>query len=272
MKKSLYFILLSLLAFASCSKDERENRLTEKVIALPDDDDDDPFKQYVLIEDFTGQRCVNCPSAAELIHGVSETFGESVIPVGIHGGSFGQNTPLANALGSLGSYCYDQWGGNSLPQPSVLVNRRPGGMLSNVSEIESKLFDNVRAETQKKSTVGFKQVEIATKIGSDSYTISFELIAKEGIPSANLQLWVVEDGIDSYQFYSDGRHNYTHNHVLRGSITENLGDVISLSKTDPLQKQYTYTHNAAWNLDNVSIVAIVSSPDKGVLQVHKIKL
>lgn len=263
--------MLSVLAFASCSKDERENRLTEKVIVSPDDDDD-PFKQYVLIEDFTGQRCVNCPSAAESIHGVASSFGETVIPVGIHGGSFGQNTPLANALGSLGTYCYGLWGGNSLPQPSVLVNRRAGEMLSNISEIESKLFTKVMSEAQQKAPVGFKQLEADTIPGLDSHTISLELVASEDIPSASLQLWVVEDSIESYQFYSDGRHNYTHNHVLRASLTDNTGDAVSLSAAAPLQKQYTYTHNAAWNINNVSIVAIVSSADKGVLQVRKVKL
>lgn len=39
----------------------------------------------VLIEDFTGQKCVNCPKATDEIHVLQETYGEdNIIAVGIH--------------------------------------------------------------------------------------------------------------------------------------------------------------------------------------------
>ncbi len=41
----------------------------------------------VLIEDFTGQKCVNCPNGTTLINDIVETYGEdNVIAVGIHSG------------------------------------------------------------------------------------------------------------------------------------------------------------------------------------------
>lgn len=45
----------------------------------------------VLIEDFTGQRCLNCPTATETIHGLQETYGGTkVIAVGLYSGDFGK--------------------------------------------------------------------------------------------------------------------------------------------------------------------------------------
>lgn len=42
----------------------------------------------VLIEDFTGQKCVNCPKATDEIHVLQETYGEdNIIAVGIHSAS-----------------------------------------------------------------------------------------------------------------------------------------------------------------------------------------
>ena len=60
-------------------------------------DEDDRFiyvepanvAKRVLIEDFTGQRCVNCPSATETIKQLQDTYGkENVIAVAIHSGPF----------------------------------------------------------------------------------------------------------------------------------------------------------------------------------------
>ena len=42
-----------------------------------------PVARTVLIEDFTGQRCVNCPNATEAIEALIEQYGDTgVIAVG----------------------------------------------------------------------------------------------------------------------------------------------------------------------------------------------
>ena len=57
----------------------------------------------VLIEDFTGQRCINCPLATNTISTLQASFGhDRVIPVAIHGGDLTLAAPtgLANAIGN----------------------------------------------------------------------------------------------------------------------------------------------------------------------------
>lgn len=274
MRKTIYFILLFFLAFASCSKDERENRLTEKSDILPVDTtakDSTSFWKKVLIEDFTGQRCINCPDATVAIKAVVGSQHNRIIPVGIHGGGYGQNTPLANALGAFSSYCYNLWGIAS--QPSVMVNRHSDKMLSNVNTMQAELYSQVMTEAVKTTPVGFDRFEAVPTPDTDKYTVSMTIKSFEDIQSAQLQLWVLEDAINSYQYYSDGRHtDYIHGHVLRATITPNEGETISLTQTEPLTKTFTYTHSAAWNISNVSLVAIISTPSQGVLQVEKIKL
>ena len=57
----------------------------------------------VLVEDFTGQRCINCPLASNTIATLQETFGhDRVIPVAIHGGDLTLAAPtgLANEIGN----------------------------------------------------------------------------------------------------------------------------------------------------------------------------
>ena len=77
----------------------------------------------VLIEDFTGQYCVNCPRATEEIERLVEEYGDTtVIAVAIHSGPFSKNqggyTPLYTAQGD--EY-FSHWGLSA--QPVGLVDR-----------------------------------------------------------------------------------------------------------------------------------------------------
>ena len=77
-------IYLSLILFllTACSYIEEGDRL---IYVKPES-----ARRVVLLEDFTGQRCVNCPKGTEVIEQLLQTYGDSaVIAVGIHGGPLG---------------------------------------------------------------------------------------------------------------------------------------------------------------------------------------
>ena len=67
----------------------------------------------VLIEDFTGMNCINCPNAAEEIHKIQAAYGaEKIIAVAVHGEMPGLSGPLAN---DLGTEYFNHWGVETLP-------------------------------------------------------------------------------------------------------------------------------------------------------------
>ena len=77
---TLLYVALTAIIVASCSNIAEDDRLIyiEPVLNAG---------RNVLIEDFTGQRCTNCPKATDAIHEMQEAYGSSVIPVAIHCGS-----------------------------------------------------------------------------------------------------------------------------------------------------------------------------------------
>ena len=82
-----------------------------------------PAQRVVLLEDFTGQRCINCPLGSEVIEQLQEVYGDTVVAVGIHGGPLGfkgnaKNVGLAT---DLGDEYYNHW--NLEYQPVGLINR-----------------------------------------------------------------------------------------------------------------------------------------------------
>ena len=112
----IYGLLIVLLTH-SCSRIDESERFIDVEPAN--------VARAVLIEEFTGQRCVNCPNAATEIARLQQTYGEDhVIAVGIHSGplaiySKGQVIGLRTELGDT---YYNYWGVEE--EPSALINRR----------------------------------------------------------------------------------------------------------------------------------------------------
>ena len=83
MKKTYYlllcFFILSLTF--SCDKIEKDN-FTDPNATFP------WLGKKVLVEDFTGYKCTNCPAAATELHNIEEFYPDKVIGIAIHAGSF----------------------------------------------------------------------------------------------------------------------------------------------------------------------------------------
>ena len=66
--------------------------------------DTNTFVKKVLIEDFTGHRCPNCPAAAEELVSLQDFYGDRVIGIAIHPSSPAFSTPSPL---TASSYTYD---------------------------------------------------------------------------------------------------------------------------------------------------------------------
>ena len=83
--------------------------------------------QKVLIEDFTGHKCQNCPEAAEELHILQDSYENQVIGIAIHAGFFAEpNSAVAPFLTTdfrteKGTEIHDFFGANAYPVG--MVNR-----------------------------------------------------------------------------------------------------------------------------------------------------
>jgi thiol-disulfide isomerase/thioredoxin len=89
VKFNIGIILLIIIAIPfACDKIERpflqQNNSTN---------DTNTYVQKVLIEDFTGHRCGNCPRAHEKLHQILSLYGNKVIGMALHSGFFAMPLP-----------------------------------------------------------------------------------------------------------------------------------------------------------------------------------
>ena len=247
---SLGLIALILL-LAACSNIADDERL---IYVKPA-----PAKRAVLLEDFTGQRCVNCPRGTEVIEQLQRDYGDSVvIAVGIHGGPLGfKGSATVKGLATdLGDDYYKHW--NLEYQPVGLINRH-GAV--NYSDWTAKVKEALAAP----ATLTLKA---AASIADQKISIDIEAMGTDGTTTGKLQVWLLEDNITAMQLMPDGSANadYVHNHVLRATVNGPWGDDITLREGELKEYSYTYTLDERWTADNMDIVAFVYN-DEGVQQV-----
>ncbi len=275
-KVSTVTMSLSVFLFASlfgaCDHIAEDEQLVEVEKVLPPTPADDPEKpndkptatgRNILLEDFTGQRCANCPSATEVIGKLHEAYGERVIAVAIHGGDLGfkGNATTKGLATDLGDEYYNHW--KLEYQPVGLIDRGEPinytdwttavyNELGFVSEIDMKL-----EATLQESTIDIKVSE--TALGGDY--------------SGKVQVWVLEDGIVALQVMPDNSRNsgYVHNHVLRTAVNGTWGEDVTIGQRETKTQTYTQSVDADWNTANLSIVAFVYNSD-GVEQAVKTKV
>ena len=202
-----------------------------------------PAQRVVLLEDFTGQKCVNCPFGTEVIDQLLKVYGDTVVAVGIHSGPLGfkGNTNNVGLATDLGDEYYNHW--NLEYQPVGLINRHGAVNYTDWAKV-------VKEELTKTSSIG---------------TVN-----------GKLQVWVLEDGILAMQkmpqeMGGGSKSDYVHNHVLRTAVNGTWGDGFSINEGETKQQTYTQPVDAKWNTANLSIVAFVYN-DNGVEQAVKTKV
>lgn len=248
------------ITLGSCSNIDEDERLIE--VYTPQ------AKRAVLIEDFTGQFCSNCPNAAEEIEALTATYGEDkIIAVAIHCGAQGFSVSagtdeMPGLKTDLGEEYYNRF--RIEYQPQGKVDR--GGNLAHTDWAAS-----VRSELQKTALLNIK-VENLYAADTRKLHINVDMESVKGIESVSgkLQVWLVEDGIKSIQVMPDGAYNtsYVHQHVLRDAVNGTWGEAYTLTEDASAEMAYDYDIPSNWNADNMSVVAFAYD-DSGVQQVVK---
>lgn len=266
--------LAATLALAACDNVDEDERWN---IQYPVE-----IKKNVLIEDFTGQKCVNCPNAATLIHEMQKngSIGQHVIAVSIHGGSMSYSIdklPIGLAT-EAGEEYNRHW--NVASWPNGLVDRKGG--LQEYTNWNTSVAQRLACQP----TVG---IGVDAEYGYDDSrntagTLDIAVSLTEATPgalaNARLNVWLTESGITTMQMMPDGSNNlnYVHNHVLRDCLTTTFGDAVTTDGEGKATWQTTYSIPLKYGRSNIythpafmDVVAFVTDgPDGEVLQVVQV--
>lgn len=265
--KTIHLTILTLviLLLTGCDKVSLDERLT--YVEPPE------VGRAVLIEDYTGQYCVNCPRATEEIERLVEQYGDSVvIAVAIHSGPFSkQKGELSPLYTEVGDQYFTRWNLSSQPVGLVdrLFNSMPFGYTDWGGGVNYELTESALSKAPVAFLTDINYDEESRKAFIDVQTIGLD----QDRVSGKLQVWFVEDSIDSFQLMPDGSRveHYNHMHVFRASVNDPWGDDVSVTHGEVAAKDYEITLDPSWVPKHCAVVTFLYD-ENGVRQVSKKKL
>ena len=273
MKKIVYLLLFTILFASAC----KENMPVINCLSCTDNGPEPPEPQdrKVVIEEFTGVRCVNCPAGSAEIQNLLSFYGERLIAVSIHAGFYANPYPESQYdFSTSEGDNIEVFLGIPVGYPTSVIDRKLfgsepdlqlegtaswGGYVAEelISDVKITLeLDNQWESSNRKLTVGIK--------GGTLEAIDEEV---------RLTIMITESGIIDTQLTPApaGKVNdYEHNHVLRKTITAYNGDVVasSLGVGEFVNEEYTFTLPNDWVAENCTVVAFFhnGTSNKEVLQ------
>lgn len=260
----IVFLSSFFISLLSCSNIDESERLI--YVPLDYEVPASGVPRHVLIEDFTGQNCPNCPLATHIIEQLHQTYDSAIVAVAIHSGPLGVlPAEHPEGLATLqGNEYFKYW--DVEVQPSGVVNRS-GGVLSYTDWIAKVNYDLKRQPT---SPV---DIRIAPDYDEDTRMMTFDIdvvAVKDSAIEGKLQLWLTEDSIVAYQDMPSGQKNpaYLHNHVLRASLNGAWGEEVSVADGASKHFHESLQADLLWNAKQLALVAFVYN-DAGVVQVAR---
>lgn len=188
----------------------------------------------VLVEEYTGQRCPNCPPAAAQWQQWQQTSaGAHLVVVSIHGGALAENSSATpRGLANADTEALTRQAGITA-WPMASVDRGAATLSGTWAELV----------TQRLGRLPEAELTMDNRLILTTRDLNIDTQIKTAIPDPRLTIYLVEDSIRSTQIMSDGQEqkDYLHRHVLRGIITPIQGEMIE--KTSPAGGGWTTVHH-----------------------------
>lgn len=260
--KSSYLLaaLLISAAFSSCDNIGEDDRYIKEEKPVVDN------PRNLLIMEFTGNKCVNCPNGALTVEKIKDDEEPGrVISVGLHpfGNSFTEPavalypTPHKQDFRSEAATVLYEWYDYGNAMPTAVFNGLRSSLSSSMQDwmqrASEALLLPARLTIDAKSSYDPEKRSAAV-----DYTIEFGHNVDTPLSAT---VWLVENDIKGTQTMPDGSNNYEyiHNHVLRTSLNGNWGESLgsSFGIEETIGKSARITLEEDWVAENCVLVIYV---------------
>lgn len=228
------------------------------------------FKSNVMVEDYTGVWCGNCPRVVEALEQASQQLGannDQLIKVAIHRSS-SNPTDASYDPYNFDASAFEPNGG----YPKAYINRK-----TRWTPLEYNNLGMVVTQTQVNKRLGLK---LKTETLSNSIKLTVDGLFSDNFNQLSLIVYQLESGFVynqvNYTTFFNGDdiiQNFVHDHVLRNVLTNINGDAISNSNTgNEFSREFSIPLNTITNTQNAEFVAFIVDNTGNVLNARSIKV
>lgn len=236
--------------------------------------DVEPTGKTVLIKDFTGARCVNCPAAADYVHNLQQQDKEHIFIMSVHAGY------LAQPIGQFPDFLTEEgtsWYGSNSSNPLFSVDHvaLTDGNTLYVEQVDVPVAIGLVEEQSFEIMLYPRYDETTRHLEVEARAVS--LVDMDG--QFYITACLVEDNIVGWQTVPGGiDKEYVFHNVLRGTLNGAYGDSFEDAHVDYNEEfyfNYSAEINADYNADECYLMVYIYDLSQGdkILQtaVKKIK-
>lgn len=293
--KRLFFVsvIITSVAMTSCDKVknpiEQTNTAVGTSFVTKSNATRSNFRK-VLLEDYTGHQCGNCPNAALVAKNLSGVYQDSLVVIAVHAGFFTKlNSEFTTSYTCTAG---NDWDGSSGFGVSAAGN--PNGMVNRKNFPSDGL---IQKETKWPTTVPIAlrqqpfivKLDVTTNYDTTARALNTDVKAKFKTAYTNntkISVVFIEDGIvgpqKDYTKNPDVVEEYDFEHMLRGAINGSWGTDLKtgpIAVNDSVSVSYpnfalpAKVNNKDVNDKKVSVVVFAyDAVTREVLQVEKVKI
>jgi len=273
------FVLVGLVAgffVSSCDKLEAPYATAKEITV-------DTTKRTVLLEDYTGMKCVNCPAAAVSAEALVELYKGQVIVMAVHAGYFSKPDPTGNYTADYRTTEGVAWFNDFqlISNPMGMVNRTPFNGKIPIGAGSWAEAVSAAVKEDKVTSISIHTELSGTLRGQLSTTIDTKFLTPL-TGAYSLTVCILEDSIIGWQKNNDTAvgpipdiEKYVFNNMLRAVINGTYGEQLTtdVDTGQTYTKNYVFTLNDSWVPDHLSVLAFVSNTDSlGIIQVERKEL
>ncbi len=268
----LLFILATFLYSCDVVSPTNNYYIADTIVNNPDDGgDEETVVKKVLLLDFTGTLCLNCPAAHEIVHQLQDVYPNKIVPVAIYvpglsvpvgGDTVDLRTPDGTAIcteldpPTLPKGLIDKYGKNNWEETTSWADVISNAV-NEVPQIGIKINNSFDDATKKLDI----NIDLVSQIKTDK--------------ALKLVVFITEDHIITRQAISEPPgyiQKYEQMHVFRDAVTDVWGDPIfadgvEVNKTDKVTLSCTFEGH--WNADNANVVAFIVDEESSVLNAQE---
>jgi hypothetical protein len=289
MKKLVLILSLPVLLIAACDKikhpiEKRDTVIGKNFITKSNKNVSNYYK--VLLEDYTGHTCGQCPRAAIQADSLSKAYGNKLVVMAVHAGPYATvdstrgffddyQTPAGTAWNSPSGF-----GVSKVGNPNGMINRKPygGSIIQTYTKWKSTIPTALALEpfiTKLLVTTNYDpDVRALNTTIQAIFQADYENPVK--ISAAIIENGIVGDQLD-YSKFPDHVDDYEFEHVLRGSLKGEWGDDLTneaAAEGDSATVAFkNFPVNANFNDNNIWVVVFAyDAITREVIQAEKVKI
>lgn len=279
MKKSInniFLLAFGIIIFNSCDKIENPYQVSSEGTST----------RKVLIEEFTGHTCGNCPEGSLVLKELHDALGSQIIPLSVHAGSFAVSAVSGEKYRTEFRTQAGEAAANEFQiasYPIATVNRT---LFNGLRTLPSGAWGTKASELLAADADVTMDITATLDTNTRNLAVSVNSTVVNAISgNYSISVGLVEDSIVDWQkFYAGvlGYPNetdvpdYMHRHVFRGNLNGNWGEAINLSVPVGQSVEYTApvtTVNSNFNLKQLSVIAYIHNDEnKEIIQVEELHL